>query len=244
MAGTTGMHLLAKQEGFLVVYPEAGGSDHLWNDGRSTTADDADDVAFIERLIEHLVNTANVDPNRIYATGLSNGGMFTLRLACELSDRIAAFAPVIANFPAELKPRCRPARLVPILFIHGSEDRLMPRHGGEIPTSPILSGAGGLVVSADKTVRFWVERNGCAQAPEVRELPDLDPTDGTRVQSTHYANCQGRSEVISLLVKGGGHTWPGAGEAARLRVSGATSRDINASEVIWRFLRQHDLPLR
>ncbi len=235
MASITAMHELAREKGFIVVYPEAISTDRVWNDGRSTTMSDFDDVAFTSALINHLKNTENVDRNRIYATGASNGGVFTLRLACEMSDKIAAFAPVVANLPVDLKSKCQPERPVPILMIHGNKDNMMPWGGGEV------AGNGGTVISATDTVNFWVDKNGCSPRSEVKELPDSDPNDGTRVESIRYAACRGDSEVIELLVKGGGHTWPGTSKEPRLRRSGGTSRDINASKVIWSFFQQHAL---
>jgi polyhydroxybutyrate depolymerase len=107
LAVQTGFNDIADRNGFAVVYPETTG--HQWNDGRSTTAGFGDDVRFVNQLIDHLVSSEHIDPARIYATGPSNGGMFTLRLACETSDRIAAFAVVAASFRIRIISVARPS---------------------------------------------------------------------------------------------------------------------------------------
>jgi polyhydroxybutyrate depolymerase len=236
IARQTGFNRVADKGGFVVVYPNSLG---YWNDGRSTTASSPDDLAFVRGLIDHLVKTEKVDRHRVYATGASNGGMFTLRLACEMSSEIAAFAPVIASFPVDYRGKCRPERPVPVLMVNGTSDAFIPWQGGAIKKG-LFRGAGGEVVPVPETLEFWRRHNRCSPEPTVRPLPDLDKNDGTTVQVITYANCQGTSALRFIRIDGGGHTWPGSeyppsGVAARLM--GNTSRDINASEAIWDFFK-------
>ncbi|MFN0124957.1 MAG: alpha/beta hydrolase family esterase, partial [Blastocatellia bacterium] len=181
----TGLNELADRQNFIVVYPD--GIDRNWNDGRSTVRrKDVDDVKFLGQLIEHLAKSYRVDRQRVYATGISNGGMMSLRLACELSDKIAAVASIAANLPAELQPRCRPARPVSVMMISGMDDPLMPFGGGDIATMG-GRGMGGKVISAQETTDFWAKQNRTADKPVVTALHDVDPQDGTRVRRAVFS---------------------------------------------------------
>ncbi|GMQ83965.1 MAG: PHB depolymerase family esterase [Gammaproteobacteria bacterium] len=231
---------VADRKGFMVVYPDAAVDS--WNDGRKTTRSSTDDVAFVAALIDYLVANYNVDRQRVYATGASNGGMMTQRLACDLADRIAAFAPVVANMPVPLLENCHPSRPVPILAIYGGSDPLMPPGGGEIRKGR-RSGKGGTVISARKSIAFWADTAGCSTQPQRERLPDVDPDDGTRVDRVLYRGCRNGVSVEALDVEGGGHAWPGSetkGFIAR-RLMGVASRDIHGSEVIWQFLSRFRL---
>jgi polyhydroxybutyrate depolymerase len=233
-----GMNAVADRAGFVVAYPD--GVDKHWNDGRETTATDIDDVKFVTALVEHLRGKYPIDPQRVYATGLSNGGQFTLRLACERADLFAAVAPVMTTFSEPLHARCRPARPLPLMLIGGISDPLVPWNGGELTRGRQLGGKGGRVISVRDTIEFWRKHNGCSASARETALPDRDPGDGTRVKQTHYESCRDDAEVILLAVEGGGHTWPGAKERPRItRVVGRTSRDISASEMIWEFFSRH-----
>lgn len=241
MARVTGLNALADRHRFAVVYPKAAGNRRLWNDGHSATASGPDDLSFIAALITHLTTTRDIDPIRVYAMGASNGGMMTLRLACELSDRIAAFVSVIANFPSEYAPRCAPKRPVPIMMINSTGDLIIPWAGGRIVgTSGRIFPS--TVLSTMDSIRFWVRHNGCAGKSELTRLPDADPNDGTRVDRYRYAPCRQGVEVVLLAVVGGGHQWPGTKEKSLLPRTGRTSRDINAGEEAWRFLQAQTLP--
>ena len=236
-ADTTGFKPVADEEGFLVLYPEA--VDKHWNDGRKTTASNTDDVAFIGVLIDHVAKQRHIDIQRVYVTGLSNGGMMTQRLACESPQRFAAFASVIANLPVSMKAVCKPGQPVAIMLINGTDDPLMPYAGGEIKKGRRI-GLGGTVVSVRETVRFWADNNHCQGNGDTTNLPDKDPNDDTRINKTHFTDCYSGSEVVFYSIEGGGHTWPGSNIKPRLRrISGNVSRDMNASEVVWDFFQQH-----
>ncbi len=233
-----GMNTMAARAGFVVAYPD--GIDKHWNDGRETTAAGADDIGFVTALIERIRGKRAIDPRRIYATGLSNGGYFTLRLACERADLFAAVAPVMSTFSESLQARCRPARPLPLLLIGGVSDPLVPWNGGELTRGRALGGKGGTVISVHDTIEFWRRHNGCSAGAREIALPDRDPDDGTRVMQTLYDSCKDDAQVMLLAVEGGGHTWPGAPERPRItRIVGRTSRDIEASEMIWEFFSRH-----
>ena len=240
IARRVGMNAIADKEKFIVAYPD--GVDRHWNDGRSTTASGADDVSFILALIDHIKEMYKIDDNRIYATGLSNGGYLTTRLACESSDVIAAFAPVISTMPVPLNVNCKPGRPVPVMMINGKDDPLVPWDGGQLSSGKRMGGKGGEVISVPDTISFWRMYNNCTDDYKEKTLPDKDPDDGTRVKQKKYTECEAGAEVTLLTVIGGGHTWPGAPERPRMKKrTGNTSYDIDASEVIWEFFERHTL---
>jgi polyhydroxybutyrate depolymerase len=248
MMRLTGFNELADQHGFIVAYPE--GYQKNWNDGRGVPhwpaqAENIDDVGYISMLIDRLSKTLNVDRRRVYATGISNGGLITLRIGCELSDKLAAIAPVARTLTEKMAQSCRPPRPLPVLFVIGDADPLIPWQGGE---QNMGQGFMVRVLSAPQTVAHWVNRNGCAAKASVTELPDRDPQDGTRVRRELYGSCKAGAEVVLYAIEGGGHTWPKlerAGgpmvDAATARRFGKTSRDLIASEAIWEFFRKHAL---
>lgn len=220
----SGFNAVADANGFIVVYPK--GVDRRWNDGRGSEMATADDVGFVRALIGMMVRDYRVDSRRVYATGISNGAILLHRLALELPDMIAAIAPVAGTIPSEVARRAQPARPMPILIIHGTEDPLILWEGG---TGEKRGQIGGATLSIPATIKFWAEAGGSTM-PEVTRLDPL--RDGTSVVKVTYG-----SNVILYKVVGGGHTWPGGWEYAPERIIGKTSRDFDATEVIWNFFR-------
>lgn len=226
----TNFNTLAEAQGFIVVYPD--GIDG-WNDGRTFAANrvqDADDVGFINALLDEFVGRYAVDETRIFATGGSNGGMMSFRLACELTDRLAAVATAVANMPVELAEACAPSRPIPILMMMGTADPLMPFDGGFVGL-----GRRGAVISARDTVQFWLDHNMCTSEAQSVQLPDHDPTDNTLVTLHAYTNCERGSTVQWYLMEGGGHGWPGRPQQSSVSRSGHTVQDVNATQVVWDF---------
>jgi polyhydroxybutyrate depolymerase len=226
---------LSDQQGFIVVYPN--GLDHHWNDGRGTTPPEqqgVDDVGFVSALLEHLAQTLNIDPKRVYATGISNGTIFTQRLGCELSNKIAAIGPVAGTLAEKLALGCAPQQLVSVVEMHGTEDPRVPYNGGQVQ-----SDYDGRVLSVRETVTHWVALDGCGPSPQTTLEPNRDPNDGTRVLRETYSSCQNGSEVVLYAIEGGGHTWPGQPASLSHPTDGRICRDIDATEVIWDFFAQH-----
>jgi polyhydroxybutyrate depolymerase len=237
-----GFNILADSEGFIVVYPDA--IELNWNDGRSDEeADDRahreniDDVGFISALADLMISDYNADPRRIYVTGISNGAIMAYRLACELSHKIAAIAPVDGNMPFKLTKECCHTNPVSVLAINNVNDPVVPFEGGEIYTH--FRKKLGKVLSTEDSLIFWVNRNKCIPTARISELDDTDPTDGTRVFVKHYEGGSDDTEVILYAVEGGGHTWPGGFQYLPVRLIGRTSRDIDANEIIWSFFKRH-----
>jgi polyhydroxybutyrate depolymerase len=225
---------VAAREQFAVAYPYGVAS--WWNDGRlgeGRRESDADDVTFLRALVSDIDSRVKLDRRRIFATGISNGGFMSLRLACEAADMFGAIAIVAATMPDELGARCRPAKSVSLLVINGTADALVPYVGGFARTGNTLRGA---IWSTDRTVTFWARNNGCPALPALRVLPDRDPNDGSRVIEAEFRQCAGAS-VKLLRIEGGGHTWPGGLQLLPAQMLGGTNRDIDATEAIWSFFK-------
>jgi poly(3-hydroxybutyrate) depolymerase len=157
MAHFTHFDELADREGFLVAYPES--FNKSWNDTRGLSP--ADDVGFIRMLIADLERSRRADPKRIYATGISNGGFFSNRLACDLTDTLAAIASVAATMPQTLVPLCKPSAPISVMFMHGTQDPLVHIDGG-----PVLRDR-GVAVSLAEAQDFWRKWDGTTSTPVV-----------------------------------------------------------------------------
>ena len=229
------LNLPANQYGFIVAYPDA--VERHWNDGRElknyrSQKENIDDVGFISKMIDAIGTEYNIDPQRVYVTGASNGAMMSLRLGCELAHKITAIAPVIGSMPENLVTRCAPARPIPLMMINGTDDPLVPWEGGYVH---IFRKKLGKIISVPQTVDFWVARNGCSPDPQISMEPDTVPDDNTRVQKSAFGQCTDGADVVLYEVKGGGHTWPGGHQYLPEFLIGKTSRDLNATITIWNF---------
>ncbi|NBX18008.1 MAG: hydrolase [Proteobacteria bacterium] len=231
-ARTTLFHNLADEQGFHVVYPS--GINSNWNDGRGTANPDVDDISFVRALIEDVKAVRKIDARRIYVTGISNGGFMVQRLACDLSDRIAAFAGVAGSMGVSLRENCKSARPVPMLVMNSPLDKFVMWDGGNM-----TKGAGGDILSVPDVVDFWRKQNGCSGKKE-EILPKKVASDKTKIVVTRHTGCQNNSALLLYKIEGGGHTWPdGADQPAWL--VGPTSKELNATKEIWNFFRQHSL---
>lgn len=238
-----GFNKLSEKDGFIVVYPD--GIELNWNDGRideeandRAHKENIDDVGFISALIDSMIIDYNIDPKRVYITGISNGAIMSYRLACELSHKITAIAPVDGSIPYMLLTECSPMEPVSVLAINNINDPLVPFEGGEI-YGHFHSVKLGKVLSANESIEFWANRNMCSSEPVEADEPDRDPKDGTRVARKEYNEGIDGTEVILYSIQGGGHTWPGGFQYLPKWIIGKTSRDINANEVIWSFFKKH-----
>jgi polyhydroxybutyrate depolymerase len=219
---------LADSQGFIVAYPE--GIKSHWNDTRGLSP--ADDVAFVRILIAQLKRSLHVDEKRIYATGVSNGGFFSVRLACDLTREVAAVAAVAAIMPETLMPACKPSAPISIMFMHGTQDPLVKIDGGVIARRNSRS------VSLAQAVDFWRRVNHASDVPARTELPDREG-DGTHVRRDVYRGSVDEIEVVVYTIQGGGHTWPGAVQYLPVSLVGRTSANLDATEAIWAFFERH-----
>lgn len=232
MARLCGLNEKADQAGFVVVYPNGtGATKHfLYWDAGGVRGRVSDDVGFIAKVLDDLATVVYVDPKRVFATGMSNGAMMCYRLAAELSDRIAAIAPVAGTMALET---CHPARPVSVMHFHGTKDGLVLFGGPDDRTPKNLK-----FLSVEATVRAWVKTNGCPEIPVTLNLPAQEQ-DGIAVQCKTYGPGREGSEVILYVIEGGGHTWPG--REPPVRFLGKSARSISANDRIWEFFQKHPM---
>lgn len=231
LAKQTGFTGVADRNGFAVVFPN---SDKYWNDGRDVTANGVNDVTFIANMLDFLQGRYGLHREKVFVTGISNGGMMTYRLACELNHRIAGFAPISASFPASYASSCRPGRAVPLMALGSPEDPILPWQGGEIK-SGALAGAGGRVIPVADTIAFWRKNNLCSGEQPARRINARN--DGTDVKVVTFSGCQ--APLVLVSIDGGGHVWPGATEQGALqrRMVGKSTEEIDGAEYTWQFFR-------
>ena len=231
---------IADRENFIAVFPN--GIDAQWNDGRGKTFrrnkgnENIDDVGFISSLIDHLIDNYKGDSKRVYVTGLSNGGMMTFRLGCEIASQLTAIAPVIANIPERIVHGCNPDNPLPVLIMNGTEDPLVPWNGGQVK---FLWKKMGRVLSTESSVRFWVEHNKCFEKPVTQTLPDKDEDDDSRVRAVTYGKKDNTVEVILYAIENGGHNFPGSKAPDLKLLLGNKNMDIGGSKIIWEFFKKH-----
>jgi polyhydroxybutyrate depolymerase len=217
---------LAESQQFIVVYPSGtkGVGARIWHVERGS--DLMRDVRFISELIDKLEASYNIDPTRIYANGISNGGGMSFALSCTLSDRIAAVGMVAA---AQTLPWnwCTDHRPVPMIVFHGTADPMVPYNGGATWVAPRPFPA------VATWAANWARRNRCGSNP----VESAVTADITRHE---YTNCTDDAAVVFYTIRGGGHTWPG-GEPMPEWFVGPTTRSIDATSQMWAFFRAHPL---
>lgn len=245
------LHEMGEEENFIVAYPEAvvGPKDSLgntyqhWNAGPREDPNKGpqhiDDVGFISAMIDEISSNYHIDSKRIYATGLSNGGIMTYRLACQLSDKIAAVAPVSGTL---LDIECDTKRSVSIIHFHGRNDEAVPLEGGQVGATK------DTWPSVYNIHEDWANNLNC-------DL-DLEMTySNGEAECNTYSQCNGGTEVTLCVIEDGGHTWPGGNYGARVchtnpdgltcsllkAAIGKISRDISANEEMWKFFQKHPL---
>lgn len=218
----SGLAEYADEAGFILCSPN--GIKRTWNAGwccGKATENNVDDVGFISKLIDVLINDYNIDPNRVYVTGMSNGAFMSYRLACELTDKIAAIAPVAGTL--NYGP-CEPSGTMNIIHFHSYKDSNVPYLGGvgngisDHYNTPI-----------DSALNFWSQVNG---APIKTEIPNDETFDYTL-----WSGGSDSSEIRLYMTHDGGHSWPGG--SAPTRKSDDVSNALNANALMWEFFQNH-----
>lgn len=231
-----GLNKKSDDAGFIAVYPNGTGRTEkllTFNGGNCcgyAMNNNVDDVKFTRRILDDLAMVANIDLKRIFATGMSNGGIISYLLASELSDRIAAIAPVGGPMGTAT---CKPKRPVSVIHFHGSDDEHAPFKGGK------GKGVSGTeFYSVDHSIRTWVKANECKAVPVVTTIPD-QAKDGTTITRKTYGSGKEGTEVVLVEIHGGGHTWPG--QQPRLQFLGKSTKNISANDLMWDFFVKHPM---
>lgn len=209
----TGMSDKSDREGFIVVYPDAT---PFWNVGHDP--DGEADLRYIRDLITSLESQYKIDPKRIYATGISNGGGMTNRVGCDMADTVAAIAPDSGAY--DFWQDCSPSRPIPVLAFHGLDDKLVAYEGDAKENSPPI----------EEWAAAWASRNGCS--------PSAVTTTPVATVTLHtWQNCRDHADVLLYALANHGHAWPGSSVTFE-----PTSQAINATDVMWDFFVKHPLP--
>ena len=228
----TDFDAVADAHDLLVVYPD--GYDKSWADGRGVSPADrrhVDDVRFLVALTGKLQNDYNIAPGHVFATGMSNGGFMSNRLACDRADAFAAIAPVAGTLGVGVA--CNPSRPVSVWEAHGTADPLVPFKGG------VVRGRGGVShsISVNSMMDKWRSADGCRGDPSAQVLSNVG--DGTVVHRFDSTACAASTEVVFYKIDNGGHTWPGGKQYLPKAVIGPTTRALHASEAIAQFFLAH-----
>ncbi|MEX2159056.1 MAG: PHB depolymerase family esterase [Dehalococcoidia bacterium] len=238
-ADYTGLPDKADEEGFIVVMPQGLVTDLIpiphWNN--TLLEPSPNDVAFVRDLIDQLEAELCIDPARVFSTGMSMGAMISTRLACDLSDRIAAIAPVAGlYFPplADELPEvaeCNSSRPVPIIAFHGTDDPIVPFNGG-LPSDEDFDFRLHFHDIDGVVIETWAAHNGCNAEPSREPV-----TAG--VYRLRYTGCNDGADIELYVIDGGGHTWPDA--TSDEEGLGFTTHEISANDLLWDFFEQHPL---
>ena len=212
----SGVETVAEREDFVTVAPQGQGDPAAFDVIGMT------DVTFVGQLIDEVGAAACIDLSRVYSMGMSNGGALSAAIGCRLADRFAAVAPVALVI--YIAPFCDGTTPTPISTYMGTDDRVVPFDGGTIRCcgSPTIR-------PAPEIMADWAKHNGCDGEPATEQI-------GSDVEKRTWNACEGRAETVFYVVKGGGHTWPGARAISQL---GKTTQDIDATETIWSFFAAH-----
>ena len=223
----TQMNKAAERYRFIVVYPQGIKQD--WNVGFGMDyLAGTDDVGFTQAILSKLKQDYRIDDKRVYATGLSRGGFFALRLAAELPQHFAAVASVGAPMPEPVLQHHKQKDKVGMLLIQGTADKVV-----------LFEGKAASYLSAEGTYDYWRKHNGIDGTTPQPRLLSGPAGDATQVNWLEQGSGAGGAKVALLTVKEGGHTWPGADAFNVGLPIGKTTRAIDANEVMWEFFSRH-----
>lgn len=217
---------IADTANFILVHPqglELDGTTH-WNVGGWTINSTVDDIGFTDAMIDSIAADYSINLERVYSTGMSNGGFMSYQLACQLSDRIAAIASVTGSMTPQIYDACNPQHPMPVLHIHGTSDQVVGYNGA------------WFTKSVSESLDYWVNYNVCEEEANVIDVPDTATNDGSTVEHYTFSPLNDYAPVEHFKVNGGDHTWPGTA----ITFPG-TNYDINASDEIWRFFARYDI---
>jgi polyhydroxybutyrate depolymerase len=225
-----GLDPLVAATGYATVYPDA--LNGQWNNGLEATGSLPDDVGYLRTLIGKLASYGITDPRRVYVVGASEGGMMALRFACEAGDLVAGTVTILSTLPASAA-NCKLTKPIPYLAVNGTADTLVPYGGGAVA----LKNRKGDVLSTNQTLDIFAKAASCAGERAVKQIDDKDKTDSTSAFLETYPACKVPVELIRI--EGGGHAIPGRhANIGPTGTIGPVNRDIEASKVIWDFIRR------
>ena len=232
-----GFDRLSETNNFIVGYPEA--LNEYWNDAREDSISlshysEIDDVGYIEKVIEYAIDSFNIDTERVFVAGFSEGGFMSFRLACEIPGKIKGFAMVASSLPLDQIVECTPDTTVSFMMINGTRDPILPYEGGQMTIEEQELGS---MLAAEEAIKYWLEENECTDRSSTKEMANRDTFDETRSEKVTYSDCKNKNKLILIRVVNGGHSWPGGRQYQTKKNIGRVSQDFVATEEIWKFFK-------
>lgn len=230
---------LADQQGFLVVYPD--GYENHWNDCRGSAdytanTENIDDIAFFSALVATVTKNQQASAERMFVTGLSNGGQMAYKLAMEAPTLFRGYAAVIASLPEDRNLDCRKSNTpVSMMIVNGSEDPINPYNGGVVSVAG--NSSRGLVMSTRETALYWAGLAGNRRPPNVKRYPEIDGDQSTYIEEKNWQNGNGH-RITLVTMHGSGHVFPVPNAELPPELTaliGKAARDIDGAELITRF---------
>lgn len=241
IAEVSGFNKKADEEGFIVVYPDGNGKLPrkllTWNAGFCcgyALENDIDDVNFLRSLIEHIQDTYVIDETMIYATGISNGGIMTYRLGAELSDKIAAIAPVAAQIGGQATMEENIWRIpepdypVSVIAFNGMNDTRVPYEGGQPSENNTHVHS---LMSVNESIAFWIEQNQCSS------FPQRNISESKNIIIDTYTGGKNNTDVVLVTIQDGTHSWPGGQKG--WENGDEPTMEISATDMMWKFFTNH-----
>jgi polyhydroxybutyrate depolymerase len=215
---------LANTDNFVVVYPNSTVIQGITQWNVNNAENSSQDVQFISELIDYMTANYNINANRVYVVGFSNGGLMTSRLACEISNKIAAIGTVEGGMNYNIYNECNPQHPMPYLNIHGTNDTPVPYYGN------------GTMVPVEDVINYWKNYNSIAGNSVVSNIPNINLTDQSTAKRNVYNDALNRYRVTHIKIDGGGHSWAGSSTIIDI-----TNQDFSASEALWKFVKRYTL---
>jgi polyhydroxybutyrate depolymerase len=234
----TNFNETSEENGFLMLYPQAWfesqPNSFVWADGRGLAPDNLgiDDVGFVNSLVNQLKTEYNINENKIYLCGFSNGSFLTQEIAFQDNSQFAAIGTIGGTMNQDLYDNGNPNKAIPMIYIFGTDDPLVPYEGGYVSENTNFEP----VVSVETAVNFWINNNNCQTTLPVVEVANTNDNDNSTVSIFEFTNGDQNSKVKFYRINGGGHTWPGV--SLPNQNLGNVNMDIEANEEIWEFFNQ------
>ena len=230
----TRLNRFADKQKFVVIYPVAVRKN--WNDSKREGTQDVqniNDVDFIKKLINLCQKKHHIDDKQVFIVGMSNGGAMAYRLSCELADKITAIAAISSFMPSALQENCKPAAAIPLLIMNGTEDPLIPMHGGHLHFRDKILGN---ILSVQEIIKLWSTINACQEHQQIDIAPVAN--EDTHAEKVIYQDKNNNTLIEQYIIHGGGHTWSGSKQYLPKALIGKASQAIDASEILCHFMEK------
>jgi|JI8StandDraft_1071087.scaffolds.fasta_scaffold85371_2 polyhydroxybutyrate depolymerase len=220
---------LAKEHKIAIAYMR--GKNNSWNDLRDDPISEAhinqhEDVLYTSLFLDQITKKYSIDIKQVYGAGISNGGMMSLRLACEIPDRFVSITAFTASLPIKAKELCNPSQAIHLNIVNGSKDPIVPYEGGEVS---LFRKSRGSILSTMESAELFANAYRC-YSPQNYSIPKILLDDPTSLIVKEWICRQG--SVQTITVQEGGHSWPGGIAYLPESIIGKTTKQMNASSLL------------